>query len=274
MARDHAESCLLLALPGADHQRPQHGRSGKRAASRSSAASARGGAASAVTPCASAAGSTLRKTPSMYDAASGERLDTAGDVGAVRSADAGLRRTAAGAGCQRGLRRPPHRTRRHTRSSSSTQPAGQRAHAAQVVVLHEQVPARGDRVPQPRQHVDALGQVEQQQPREDEVVRRARDRPSAVRSCARKGTDGGPRRAASPASWRRAQGPRRCPARGPPARPARPSARIVSPGPQPASRQLAPGPRPTWSSSRPVATSHARACIRSRSYSSGVCPSA
>ena len=64
----------------------------------------------------------------------------------------------------------------------------------------------------------------------------------------------------------------------PSTRPAGPTrsaiARIVSPGPQPASRQLAPGPGAIWSSSRPVATSHARACIRSRAYSSGVCPSA
>ena len=37
------------------------------------------------------------------------------------------------------------------------------------------MPARGDRVPQPRQHVGALGQVEEQQPRVHEVERSTRE---------------------------------------------------------------------------------------------------
>jgi len=51
----------------------------------------------------------------------------------------------------------------------------QDADAAEVVVLHDQVTARGDGVPEPGERLDPLRQVEQQQPGIDQIKRPARD---------------------------------------------------------------------------------------------------
>ena len=107
----------------------------------------------------------------------GERFEPPGDVRAGGCADAGLREQ---------VRKPradvhvaPGSGERVDDDATDLLEAIERrldADALQVVVLHEQVPARGDRVPQGPQHRDTLGQVVEQQPRVHDVKRRTRDR--------------------------------------------------------------------------------------------------
>jgi hypothetical protein len=106
-----------------------------------------------------------------------KRVEPAGDVGAVRIADAGLREQ---------LRQPyaglgvsPDGIERGAEHAPDLVDAGERrghAGGAHVVVLDDEMAARGNRVPETLQDGNALGEVEQQKPRVHEVERRARDR--------------------------------------------------------------------------------------------------
>ena len=112
-----------------------------------------------------------------------ERFDAAGDIGAVGSSDAGLREQRREPGT--GLHVGPGRAERADDDAAHLVDAGQlreHAHGTEVIVLHDEVTARRDRVPQASQHGHPLRQVEQQQARVNQVERRAGDRTSAVRS--------------------------------------------------------------------------------------------
>ena len=266
-------SCLLLALPGADEQRPQHRPVRERGGVAVDRGQHRGGIGSG--------GDAVREGGRQQGAEGPSRMARPVASGSRRPATSVPSGTPAPAlANSSGSRVPVHASAPAApnapvkyRRTATPQRVGGRADGAQVIVLHQQVPAGSDGIPQPGQHGDPLGQMEQQQPGVHEVERATGIGSAAVRS--RATTAHWPCPAARSIAC--VMAPSSGSASMPRTRPAGPTrsaiARIVSPGPQPASRQLAPGCRPTLSSSRPVATSQPRACIRSRSYSAGVRPS-
>ena len=216
--RDHGRSCLFLASPGADHQRPQQRIVGEAFGVSVERGKGPGAPASSVTPCAIA---RQHATEAAHHCLPNhERLDPARDIGAIRGRRRRPRRTAGAAGTRPDVGAQRVEGAVDTRLTSSTLSNGSSA-SAHVVVLHDQVAPRPDGIPQPSQHGHSLGQVEQQQPREHQVERRAPNRP--VRGEIGRGTDIGRDRLREPASTPSVASSRRR-ARDRPGRPGGPSA--------------------------------------------------
>ena len=142
---------------------------------------ARRASGSVTSPRPTAAGRRLRTTASSIGAASTSRSSRPATSVAVRApTPASLEQRGAAEPRPASRSRP---RRRHRRMKPPTlvvdrQRGGPTPTADDVVVLDDQVAARRHRVPQPAEHLDALGEVEEQQPRVDEVVRATRDRGS------------------------------------------------------------------------------------------------
>ena len=172
--RGHIRSLCFQAPIMSGHSM---GRSGNRAASRSSADRVAAASFSVVTPWCQRGRQHAAQHAVEDHSAGRERLEPAGDVGAVGLADAGVGeeqwqpRAGAHVGARGGERAGQH--------PADLLDAGERrdhADGAQVVVLHDEMAARGHGVPQPRQDGDPLREVEEQQARVHEVEGRAGDR--------------------------------------------------------------------------------------------------